>query len=244
MTQYHDNIMSAFLTTEDLLHTATNDLGSVLRKKVDLVCSCTDSVSIREFGGLYLVHGQYLLEPAHALRAAFVSMIDIALFPEFWSKVEELRKALPDVHVEFVNTDFRIPSLYDVLTAVDTSVLFEVILHQENYVTMLQGVCRRTTRYICVAQPCLKEDRFSLPGSASLLQFWPENLKDEFRQHSFWPKEPRTDRFEKSHWMWGHTTSHLISVMGGLGWGCDYGEVISDVYGPNWDYSLLRFRPT
>jgi hypothetical protein len=235
--------MTDFLTAKDLLRTATTDYGSVMRKKVDLVCNCAASISIREFGGLYLVHGKYLLEPALALGAKFASMIDITPVPQFWSKVEELRRTLPNIDIEFLNADFRNPSIYNVLNPVDTSLLFEVILHQQNYISVLEGVCRTTRRYVCIAQPCLKEEKLGLPNSASLLQFWPEELKDEFRQNSFWPKEPRTDQFDTRYWMWGQATSHLISVMGGLGWGCDYGEIVADVCGPNWDYSLLRFRP-
>src|SRR5262249_4734722 len=161
------------------------------------------SISLREFGGLYLVHGKYLLEPALALRVQFASMIDITPVSQFWRKVEELRKALPDIVIEFLGADFRSPSLYDVINPVDTSLLFEVILNQQNYVSVLEGVCRTTNKYVCIAQPCLKEEKFILPNSASLLQFWPEDLKDELRQNSFWPKEPRTDQFDTRYWMWG-----------------------------------------
>jgi hypothetical protein len=220
------------------------DYGTVMSKKVQLVSGCTGSRSLRDFGGLYLVHGKYLLEPALELGADFASMVDLTPREEFNANIEKVRQQQPAFDVEFINRDFRDPALYETLRPVDTSILFEVLLHQENYVSVMQGVASRTQRYICIAQPCLNDSMFALPGSASLLQFWPEDLKDVYRAGSFWPKEPEVHRFDTRYWMWGHTSSHLIAIMRGIGWDLVDGEIVEDVCGPNWEYPLLRFSPT
>ena len=77
-----------------------------------------------------------------------------------------------------------------------------------------------------------------------MLQFFDERLKNLLRTDSFWPQEPRTDRFTSAHWMWGHTTSHLVDVMRGLGWLLAEATVVDNVCGPCWEYPLLVFaRP-
>jgi hypothetical protein len=231
----------AWATHPQIRRVTTTELGVLMQMKVALVAGCAGTRSLRDFGGLYLVHGKYLLEPAVALGAEFASMIDLTPRTEFAAAIEKARSTLPGLEVEFVNHDFRDPELYKSLRAVDTSILFEVLLHQENYISVLQSVASKTERYICIAQPCLKEAMLGLPGSASLLQFWPESLKNNYRA-TYWPAEPRTERFDTASWMWGHTVSHLIAVMHGIGWIVDDGEIIETVYGQYWDYPLLRFR--
>jgi hypothetical protein len=61
------------------------------------------------------------------------------------------------------------------------------------------------------------------------------------RTESFWPKEPRVDRFTPAHWMWGHTTSHLVAVMRGFRWDLTEGKIVDNVWGPCWEYPLLTF---
>jgi hypothetical protein len=224
-----------------MLRSYTHDVNVVFQKKVDLVIGATGTKSLRDFGGLYLVHGRYLLEPAIALDAEFASMIDITPRPEFEDQVQLAKQKNPKLTVEFIRADFRELNLYQQLKPVDASILFEVLLHQENYIGILDQVSRITKNYICIAQPCLPDAAFELPGCATLLQFWPEELKDEYRQGVMWPKEPRADAFTTRYWMWGHTASHLVSCLHGLGWRLEYGEEVPEIYGPKWDFLLMRF---
>ncbi len=81
--------------------------------------------------------------------------------------------------------DFRDPATFFGLEPVDASILFEVLLHQENYSEVVRNVTNASTKFVCVAQPCLREEWFPLPASSTLLQFWDEELKDEIRRDSF-----------------------------------------------------------
>ncbi|HZO82309.1 MAG TPA: hypothetical protein VFB33_11505 [Candidatus Binataceae bacterium] len=213
----------------------------MFQKKVDLVVGAVGTKSLRDYGGLYLVHGRYLLEPAIKLDAEFASMIDVTPRPEFDVNVKAAQQVNPKLKIEFINADFRDPALYERLTKVDTSILYEVLLHQENYVGILNYVAEATSKFICIAQPCLREDTFPLPSTATLLQFWPEELKERYREGSMWPKEPRVERFASRYWMWGHTASHLEACMHGLGWELEAAEAVGEIYGPYWDYLLMRF---
>jgi hypothetical protein len=225
----------------ELLQSSTLDVEVLCQKKEDLVVGAAGTKSLRDFGGLYLVHGRYLLEPAIALDAEFASMIDAVPRPEFAARVQRAKERNPRLSIEFIEANFGETRLYDRLQLVDTSILFEVLLHQANYLEILAQVSRVTNKYICIAQPCLPETEFRLPASATLLQFWPEALKDEYREGSMWPKEPRVEAFTRRYWMWGHTGSHLVSCLHGLGWDLQYGEEVSGIFGPRWKYLLLRF---
>ncbi len=221
-----------------------SDYGTVQQMKEDLPKMSRSADSIRDFGGLYLVHGRYLLEPAVSLGCTFASMIDITPVPEFNDRIRAAKARNPALEVEFVNADYRKYQLYDRLRPVEISLLYEVLMHQENYVDVLRLVSSKTTKCICIAQTCLKELFFKLPGGSVLLQFFPEELKNELREGSFWPKEEiPTDTFVTNNWMWGHSTSHIIEVMHGLGWDLEYGEVVDDVCGTYWEFPLLRFAP-
>ena len=224
-----------------MVTSSTHDINVIFQKKVELVIGAAGTKSLRDFGGLYLVHGRYLLEPAVILGAEFASMVDVQARSEFDARVEAAKQQNPNLSVEFINADFRDPALYSSLRPVDTSILFEILLHQENYVSLLGQISRITTKYICIAQPCLPESEFALPACAVLLQFWPEKLKDEYREGSVWPREPRVSQFDTRYWMWGHSASHLVSCMSGFGWDLEFCEEVSDAYGPKWDFVLMRF---
>jgi hypothetical protein len=229
---------------DGLPHHTVDGLGEVFDRKVRLAIEGVAGVeSIRDFGGLYIVHGRYLLEAAVALGCTFASMIDVTPRDEFGPAIERAKVANPKLEVEFVHGDFRQHETFAGLRPVDMSLLYEVVLHQENYVDVIANVCRRTRRYICFAQPCIKENLFALPGSATLLQFWPQELKGELRRNGFWPQEPEVFRFQTPYWMWGQTTSHIISVLGGFGWDLECGQVIEGIAGDYWDFPLLRFVP-
>lgn len=215
--------------------------GEVMDLKDALPMSLSGIRSLRDFGGCYLVHGRYLLNTARHRRLSLASMVDVNPLPEFLAAAARIEADHPGTRVEVVHGDFREPRLFDGLAPTDAALLYEVLLHQDNYVEVMKNVCRVTTRFVCVAQPCLREELCTLPSSAVLLQFLDEALKDRLRTDSFWPKEPRTDQFTTAHWMWGQTTSHLVDVMGGLGWRLAEGAVVDDVCGPCWEYPLLVF---
>jgi hypothetical protein len=215
--------------------------GEVMNLKEELPASLEGITSLRDFGGCYLVHGRYLLHATRQRKLAFASMIDVNPLVEFAAAAERLRAELPDTQIETIRGDFREGAVFAGLAETDASLLYEVLLHQENYVEVMRNVCAHTARYVCIAQPCLRENFFSLPASAVMLQFQPEALKDLLRTNSFWPKEPSSERFTTAHWMWGHTTSHLIDVMHGLGWTLSQGTIVENVCGPCWEYPLLVF---
>jgi hypothetical protein len=131
--------------------------------------------------------------------------------------------------------------LFHTLRHVDASILFEVLLHQDNYVEVIRQVCSSTRKYICVAQPCLRETFSTLPASSVLLQFYDEELKNLLREDSFWPKEPKSKTFRTDRWMWGQTTSHLVDVFKGYGWRLKNGKNVTNACGHHWDYPLMVF---
>lgn len=207
-----------------------------------LIGEAVGTTSVREYGGLWGVDGEFLLAAAVMHRARFASMIDIATSPGWRGKVDAARAQVPHMEIEFVNSDFRRPHLYPALAAVDTSLLFNVLLHQENYVSVIAGVASRTHHNICVTQPCLRESYFRLPSSASLLQFWPEEVRVAYQEGAHWPaEEPRPGVFTPSAWMWGHTASHLIDVFRGVGWDLADGVVLDGFLGEHWECPMLRF---
>jgi len=226
----------------DLPRVEVSGYGEVMARKERLPAELPEINSLRDFGGCYLVHGRYLLHATRVRRLAYACMVDANMLQEFIAAADIVKADLPDTEFEFVHADFRDPGMYSNLKETDAALLYEVILHQENYMEVLRNVCSKTRRFICIAQPCLREEFFSLPAGAVMLQFWDERLKDLLRQGSFWPKEPRVDQFTTAHWMWGQTTSHLIAVLQGLGWVLREGEIIDNVCGPAWEYPMLVFE--
>ena len=215
--------------------------GDVMTMKEDLTASLPDMRSLRDFGGCYLVHGRYLLQPARRRRLEYASMVDVNVLQPFIDAARALMAEQPETRVEWVSGDFRDHATYAGLPATDAALLYEVLLHQEDYVEVMRNVCARTRHHVCIAQPCLMEEFFVLPASATLLQFHDEPVKALLRTDSFWPEEPRVERFTTAHWMWGHTTSHIVDVMKGLGWTLSDGTVVDDLCGPCWEYPLLVF---
>ena len=219
------------------------DAREVSDLKVRLACEIGSAESVRDFGGLWGVHGRYLLESAICLGSRLASMVDVRPYEEFAAEAAQARAKQPNLEVAFTQADFRKNETFRGMEGVEVSLLYDVLLHQENYLEVIGNVCDATTRYICFAQPCLQERLFLLPDSATLLQFWPEELKTELRKNSFWPAQPPADEFAANQWIWGHTSSHIVAVFHGFGWDLAYGEVIDQGYGSGdyWEYSLLRF---
>jgi hypothetical protein len=216
--------------------------GEVMELKDVFACN-PQSKSFRDFGGVYIVGGRYLFFAASASKANKASMVDVNFTEEWQRRKTEFLNANPVTKVEEVNLDFRDTEMYKSLDVVDTSILYEVLLHQENYVSVIENVASKTSKSIHVAQPVLKEELFAVPSSATLLQFWPQELKEIYRQGSFWPIEPEVQRFETNYWMWGHTQSHLNSVFAGFGWKPDHEIVITNVCGEKWDFLLTKYVP-
>jgi hypothetical protein len=241
-TQKLASIQGPETSKPDYTISAAKNFGDVIHRKVALAAGCKGAESLRDFGGLYLVHGKYLLEPAVMLNAKYASMVDVTPRAEFIDAIAKAKAAVPELDVEFTQADFREPATYNGLRPVDVSILYEVLLHQENYMEVLRNVTKTTNKYICIAQPCLKEEEFPLPGAAVLLQMWDEALKNEFRTGGFWPAEPKTETFDTRYWMWGQTASHLIHALSGFGWDVEYIEIAPEVCGKHWDFSMLRFK--
>jgi hypothetical protein len=186
------------------------------------------------FGG---VDGLYLLEGARALRCRFAEMIDVTPREEFLTKSRELQREIA-VQINMIEADFRTPELYQVLRPVEVALLYDVLLHQDTAVQVVKGVSSTILNAICVSQPVLKERLFVIPNAAVNLQFYSEQLKDELRTESWWPKEGPVGRFDTSKWMWGQTSSHLASLFSGYGWTREHHEV-SDM-GPYWNSCFSR----
>lgn len=208
--------------------------------KIDLIAGIGRAHSIRDFGGLWGVHGLYLLEGAKALRCTFAEMVDVTPRREFEESVAELHRTIP-LEVTMIRGDFRDSRIFDDMVPMEVSLLYEVLLHQDNAVSVIRDVASRTTRCICVAQPVMKEELFALPNGAVNLQFYPEELKDQLRYPGWWEKEPATDRFCTASWMWGQTTSHVTSLFRGYGW---TPSILETYEASNfWNYALIRFEP-
>lgn len=208
--------------------------------KIDLIAGYGSASSIRDFGGLWGVHGLYLLQGARALRCRYAEMVDVTPRAEFQEKIAELHRTMP-LEVKMTQGDFRDPRLFYPLQSVEVSLLYEVLLHQDNAVEVIKNVVNKTTRCVCVAQPVMKEELFALPNGSVNLQFYPEELKDQLRYSGWWEKEPATDRFTTGYWMWGQTTSHLTSIFHGYGWKPTFLETYEA--SPFWNYLMVRFEP-
>jgi hypothetical protein len=214
-------------------------IEEIKQKKLSFIKDIGNANSIRDYGGLWGVVGLYLLEGARALNCSYAEMIDATPIKEFSEKVENLKKEL-DIQVTMKTADFRDSVLFKTLDPVDVSLLYEVILHQENAVEVLKNCVSKTLKYVCIAQPTLMEDSFILPNGCVNLQFYPEELKDILRC-DYWPKEPVITKFETQYWMWGQTVSYFKSVLFGLGWDIKRLEVYQ--LSEFWNYSLMLFVP-
>ena len=196
--------------------------------------------SLRDFGGLWGVHGLYLIEGARALGCSFAEMIDASPVEEFEAQARELQQE-HDVQVNMVEADFRSPALFEALRPVEIALLYDVLLHQDTAVSVIKGVTETTLDHVLVAQPMLKEELFPLPNAAVNLQFYPEPLKDELRRGSWWPEEEPVTRFDTSRWMWGQTPSFLESIFSGYGWRRH--ELRVNDLGRYWNYGFMHFVP-
>jgi hypothetical protein len=218
-----------------------NGYGEVMKLKLKVIQDVGKAESIRDFGGLYIVHGRYLLESAASLSARYAQMIDISYTPAFEESKLKYLNFSKFTKVDFLEADFRLKEVYLNLKPVEISILYEVLLHQDNCVEFLRNVSEKTTRFIFIAQPTLKESLFTLPNCTTNIQFMDENLKDELREGSFWPKEEQVSTFTTKYWMWGQTISYLISVMNGIGWDLIDGFNCVDVCGTYWDFPIMKF---
>ena len=216
------------------------DVEEIRAEKVDLIRRLGSADSLRDFGGLWGVHGLYLIEGARALNCTFAEMIDVSPVEEFLAKCRDLQQEQA-VQVNMIEADFRTPELFDLLRPVDVALLYDVLLHQDTVASVVKGVTATTLRHVLVAQPVLKEEVLPLPNGTVNLQFYPEELKAELRTGSWWPEEEPVKRFDTGKWMWGQTPSFLESLFTGYGWRREHLQV-NDL-GRYWNYGFMRFAP-
>ena len=220
-------------------------LDTIKEEKIKLITGIETASSIRDYGGLWGVHGLYLIEGAKGLRCGFAQMVNrcnagITPVEQYNEKVAEAQETL-DCEFNFYKGDFRDTSIFYHFEKVDVSLLYEVILHQENYVQVIKNVIEKTNSHICFAQPMMKETLFTLPCSSALLQFYPEELKDLIRYANWWDKEPPVETFDTRYWMWGQSISHIRAVFQGFGWEVAFQKVFE--MSDHWVYALMRFAP-
>ena len=155
----------------------------IRQSKLELITAIGKVDSIRDLGGIWGVYGQYMIEGAKALKCKYAEMIDVTPKEEFQQKIREL-KAEIDIEVKFIHADFRDPKLFESLITADVSVLYDVMLHQDNPVEVIKNTLSTTKKYVCLTQPVLKEQMFILPNGCVNVQFYPEELKDILRTSS------------------------------------------------------------
>jgi len=214
---------------------------AVVEEKLKLITEIGRAESLRDFGGLWGVYGRYLLEGAKALGASYAEMIDVTPQEEFGRRARQLESEMP-ITVKMLWRDFQNPALYAELRNVDVSLLYDVLMHQDNADLVIKKVIETTARVICVAQPVIAEELFALPNGCVNLQLYPEELKNAIRCSPLWPPEPVLRRFITSSWMWGQTVSFFTTMFNGYGWERSHLRVfhVSDY----WQYAFLRFTPS
>lgn len=213
---------------------------SVRESKVSLIRDLSEASSVRDYGGLWGVDGMYLEEAVRHLGCRLASMIDSLPASEAWRVRMDRMKSELGCEVEFRRADFREERIFSGLQATEISLLYDILLHQENVVHVLQRVLEKTTRSVCVAQPVIKDAVFPFPNACINLQFYPRDLKQKIRgKYSGWPEEPLLDHFFPGHWIWGQTVSYLNSIFHGLGWQIEYSR--SYPLSRYLDYAFLRY---
>jgi len=209
----------------------------VKQLKLGLIAGIGKADSIRDYGGIWGVHGLFLLEGARSLGCRYAEMIDWLPSEEFWESAHALRAQM-QIQVEKREADFREPDLFKSLVPVDVSLLYDVMLHQDNPEEVMKNVLAATSRCVCLAQPVLKEEMFVLPNGTVNLQFYPSELHDLLR-NPMWPVASTGTRFDTSQWMWGQTVSYFQSVFYGYGWEIEHLEGCH--LSPHWNYAFMRF---
>lgn len=218
------------------------NIPEIRELKLQLIASLGQANSIREYGGIWGVHGLYLLQGAEYLQAGFAEMVDVNYTPEYYERAAKLQ-ANKGVRVSSLQANFLNESLYQQLQPVDVSLLYEVILHQQTYTSVIENVIGKTLSAVLFAQPVLKESFFAFPCGCINLQFYPQHLKRQLYIANGWFSEQEApSQFTSAYWMWGQTASHIHSIFHGFGWRCDYVDLY-DLDGNHWDYALMRFRP-
>jgi hypothetical protein len=210
--------------------------------KLQFIHALGKADSIREYGGVWGVHGKFLLQGAAGLNARFAEMIDTLYTPEYNEQAATLQRE-KGIQISSIKSNFRDEALYQRIQPVDVSLLYEVILHQETYTRVIENVIGKTLKAVLFAQPVLKESVFSFPCGCINLQFYSQELKRQLAIPGGWfSNQEAPPRFSSAYWMWGQTASHIHSIFHGFGWRCDQINLY-DMDGKHWDYALMRFRP-
>lgn len=228
---------------------------AVRGQKMRLIEEIGRAESVRDYGGLWGVDGWYLAQAVRILQCRKAWMVDSLMPSESWlNQQDELNRTL-GCKIETRRADFRDRLVYFDIEAADVSLLYDVLLHNDVACEVIKNVCSKTTKKICVAQPVLKERRFSFPNACVNLQFAPASLKQRLRKDlSCWPAEPEVDYFEAAFWIWGQTRSFLSSVFYGYGFDEECGRTLPvgcyrktcgvGYYRPSkyFDYAFLRYQ--
>ena len=100
--------------------------------KLRLVKDVNEADSIRDYGGLWMVEGMYLLEPAVSLKCSYASMIDVTPRPPLEEKTVEAQERHPGLKVDFQEADFRNTEIFEELVDV-------AITHEADYVVVMRA---------------------------------------------------------------------------------------------------------
>lgn len=194
------------------------DLQQIIDNKLKLTASIGKANSLRDFGGMWKVNGLYLLDGVEKLGCKWGEMVDKHWPVEF---DEDAKTRGIEKKILKRNYDFRTLALLpEDIEKADVSLLYDVVLHQDNFQEVLKQVCRLTNKYVVIAQPFFNGN--SLPYSATLLQFLPLEIREKIHceMWSNWMIENYGDTTKLSvdNWMWGQSLQLIIKLMGGYGW--------------------------
>lgn len=207
--------------------------------KKALIDRVLPTASLLDAGGMWGVHGAYALHAA-THGAERVVLMDSLRTPEF----EEWSKEVPQL--EFVQGDMNDPAVFTSFPKVDTTICFEVLMHQAVPLWTLHGLTAATRKQIVLSVSVLQEGRFPYPNCAVFLPgippihqaaLHPAAGNPVFKVFSTEPEVARSH----SEWHWGLTGSLLTSWMKYLGWAPTYES--RRPFLDNWEWWQAIFRP-
>lgn len=215
---------------------------SVQECKVELIRSLPRAQSVRDYGGLWGVDGIYLEEAVRHCGCTEASMIDSLSPSSSWAqRVDRIHSEL-HCTVESIRADFREDAVLTSLKAMEISLLYDILLHQIDPVHILWRILEKTTHFICIAQPVLRDSLFALPNASVNLQFYSRDLKRKLRGvYGGWPDHEMFAVFSPAQWIWGQTVSYIDSVLYGFGWRPEQSTIHS--ISPYLDYAFLKYTP-
>ena len=224
-------------------------MEELLKKKRDLTASIGKAESIRDYGGMWKVNGEYLLDGARRLGCSFASMVDKLKTPEYDAEVKKMEEK--GVKFEYINRDFReIGQWYneaeldeendtDPFENTEVSLLNDVLLHQDNFTEVVKMVCQLTDKYIVVVQPFY--EGFDIPSSCAMIQFMSPEWKKKLWV-SMWVDQRELDEFSVDIWMWAQSAQLMIDLFNGYGWKPKQDRGFTSPIGNDWYYTGIIFE--